>query len=135
MQSCETHVKDSNALIEYMISSNEKCRVTSRTPLSPPPSGGGDDKLAVVPASQFEDEMIDSGDIDEGFCDGEPDEEEELGMTLMRASAPNGIRKYDLRYGRSTYIINIAGRPMVRNSPRLRKRKVQLSMRAEPMGD
>ena len=92
-------------------------------------------KLVVDPASQFEDEMIGVGDIDEGFCDGEPDEEEELEMTLRRASAPNGIRKYDLRYGRSADIVHIAGRPMVRNLPRLRKRKVQLSMRAEPMRD
>lgn len=128
-------MRDINALVEDMISSNSQCRVAARPfLLSPPPSRGREPEksnLVVDPSSVF-DEVDGSRtgpeDVDdEGFCEDNFGEEEEMEMSLRRASAPSGIRKYNVRYGRSADVVNIGGKVKVKSLPRMRKRKVQVS--------
>jgi len=124
LQTCSSHIRDINTLVEDMIVSNSQCtlrKATSRTHLlSPPPSRGRDVvEMLVVDTSEYD---------DEGFYEDEGFAEEETEMSLRRASTPSGIRKYNgVRYGRSADIVNIGGKLKVRSFPRMRKRKVQVA--------
>lgn len=118
LQTCSSHIRDINSLVEDMIVSNSQCtlrQISSRTTLpSPPPSRG----LMVDPSEHD----------DEGFYEDEGFAEEETGFSLRRASTPGGIRKYSgVRFGRSADVVNIGGRIKVRSLPRMRKRKVQVA--------
>jgi len=126
LQSCETHVRDIGALVEGMISSNSQCRITSmnRSYTSSPPLQE-ERGMDVDPREELN--GTGDEDIDEGFCEGEVDEDEELEMSLRRAIAPTGVRKYNVRYGRSADVINVGGRVKVRSLPRMRRRKVLVS--------
>jgi hypothetical protein len=135
LQSCTTHMRDINALVEDMIVSNSQCRLhksTSRPYLSsPPPSRHGSDDL-VVDTTEFETHPIMDVDEDEGFGDFEdPATVMKEEVSLRRASTPSGIRKYGgLKYRNSQECVggNTAmganGRLKVRCVPRMRKRKV-----------
>jgi hypothetical protein len=134
LQSCSNHVRDINALVEDMITSNSQCRLhksTSQPYLSsPPPSRHGEEDLVgnitefeprppssrhgeedlVVNTTEFEPRHI-SVDEDEGFGDFEDLStllKEEV--SLRRASTPSGIRKYGgLRYRASAECVGANG--------------------------
>ena len=136
LQSCSSHMRDINALVEDMIESNSQCTLhksTSRPYLSsPPPSRAGpvtaaDVELVVDTTENFEGREI-SVNEDEGFAEIEEDmwgiEEE---MTLRRASTPSGIRKYNqVRWRASADCVGQgSGRLKVKSVPRMRRRKVK----------
>lgn len=110
--------------------SNSQCtlrKIISRPYLSSPPPSRGRDTGAKLSIDGDEwDEGRLSLDMDEGFHEDESfGVEEEMEMSLRRASAPSGIRKYNgVRYGRSVDVIAIGGKLKVRNLPRMRKRRV-----------
>jgi hypothetical protein len=134
LQSSSRHIRDIHTLVEDMIVSNSQCtlrNITSRSYLSsPPPSRGRDvvDNLAIDP-SEFDEARIGPDDVDEGFCDDESfGVDEDMELSLRRASTPGGIRKYNgIRYGRSADYVCIGGKLKVRSLPRMRKRKTQVS--------
>jgi len=147
LQSCNTHMKDISTLVEDMLTTNTQCRLhktPSRPYLSnPPPSGlvpsskaELEAELAIeTPALDFADRQI-SPDEDEGFSEMDDPygllafEEE---MSLRRASAPSGIRKYNVvRWRKSAECVGngngsltAVGRMKVRSMPRMRRRKVE----------
>jgi len=135
LQSCSTHMRDINALVEDMIVSSSQCRLhksTSRPYLSsPPPSRDGSDAL-VVDSTEFDTRPVIVVDEDEGFGDFEdPAIIMKEDLSLRRASTPSGIRKYGaLKYRASAEcvggnaVIGPNGRKKVRCLPRMRKRKV-----------
>lgn len=159
LQSCNTHMKDISTLVEDMLTTNTQCRLhktPSRPYLSstqshtqpPPPSGLVPSSKAELEAElaidshaaiDFADREI-SPDEDEGFAEMDDPfgilafEEE---MSLRRASAPSGIRKYNVvRWRKSVECMGMrdayAGgnggamlaRTKVRSVPRMRRRKV-----------
>jgi hypothetical protein len=135
LQSSETHVRGINALVSEMIDKSSQCRVvTSPTKLylvSPPPSRGSDTVMGQREEGRIDqladfDHGFGDDDEDEGFCEGDLDEGEEMKMememSLRRASAPSGIRK-TVRHGQSANVVNIGGRLKVWSLPRMRKRK------------
>ncbi|KAG0652981.1 hypothetical protein D0Z07_0114 [Hyphodiscus hymeniophilus] len=122
LQSCEIHVRDIGALVENMITSNSQCRVINvNRPFTPSTTLPEEGEMEVDPAEEFHETREE--DVDEGYCEGVVDEDEETEMSLRRASAPTGVRKYNIRYGRSADVINIGGRVKVRNVPRMRRRR------------
>ncbi|KAK0102327.1 hypothetical protein ONS95_005950 [Cadophora gregata] len=169
LQSCTTHIKDISTLVEDLLATNTQCRLhkaPSRPLLSsqsqaqttqppPPPSGlipsskvELDAELAIdsqtpVTTIDFADRAI-SPDEDEGFAEMDDPygilafEEE---MSLRRASAPSGIRKYNVvRWRKSVECMGARDaytysngtwnggstlpRTKVRSVPRMRRRKV-----------
>ncbi|KAG4440057.1 hypothetical protein IFR05_004450 [Cadophora sp. M221] len=154
LQSCNTHMKDISTLVEDMLTTNTQCRL-HKTPSrpylsSPPPSGlipsskaELEAELAIEspPSVDFADREI-SPDEDEGFSEMDDPfgllafEEE---MSLRRASAPSGIRKYNVvRWRKSAECVGggsgngngnggltAVARTKVRSMPRMRRRKVE----------
>ena len=132
LQSCPSHLKDINTLVENMISANSQCRITSLPDISPSPPKpltGGDEPLAVD-FSKGNDESVEADCIDEGFCDGEYHEEDDSKMSLRAASMLAGIRKHNIRYARSADVVNVPGWVKVQRQPRMRKRYGQVSRKA-----
>ncbi|KAL2071191.1 hypothetical protein VTL71DRAFT_12426 [Oculimacula yallundae] len=146
LQSCNTHRKDISSLVEDMLTTNPQCRlhkVSSRPHLASPPSGlvpsskaELEAELAIEvqaqPSADFADRAI-SPDEDEGFAEMDDPygllafEEE---VTLRMASAPSGIRKYNVvRWRKSAECMGTSGasvpvaRMKVRSMPRMRRRK------------
>ncbi|TVY81111.1 hypothetical protein LSUE1_G007312 [Lachnellula suecica] len=127
LQSCSNHMKDINALVEDMITTNSQCKLhksASRPYLqSPPPRQHASDDL-VAESTEIETRIHE----DEGFGDFEDAAtmmKEEV--SLRRASTPIGIRKYGgLRYRASAESVgaSLNGKTKVRCVPRMRKRKV-----------
>ena len=126
LQLSTTHMRDISTLVEDMISSNSQCRLQQRSPRSPTRSAKSPSphELDVDP---MDNGCLDKGvEVDEGFFDtAELKIEEEL--SLRRASAPSGIRKYGpMKWGRSADVC-IGGRAKVKSRPRMRKRSVTKS--------
>jgi hypothetical protein len=117
LQTCEGHVKDISVLVEDMISSNSQCRITSQAYSSPRRA----DVMVINLTPESDGVTMGSDDVDEGFCEGEDMEEEDMQMSLRMAREPGGIRKYNGRYG-GLNAVSVGGRIKVRNSPRMRKR-------------
>jgi hypothetical protein len=127
LQSCTSHIRDINSLVEGMITSNSQWVLhnsTSRQPLSSqPPSRAGDELIIDLEEYDEPREMTAELDVDEGFHE---EEDEDSEMTLRRASTPSGIRKYGiagLRYKGSAECMMVQGKLKVRCIPRMRKRK------------
>jgi len=119
LQLSTSHMRDINMLVEHMISSNSQCRLQSRSSLSPLQSPMSLPNLDLV-VDPMDDASFGKMEYDEGFCETELRAEEEL--SLRRASAPSGIRKYGpMRWGRSADAC-VGGRAKVRSKPRMRKR-------------
>ena len=131
LQSCSTHVRDINVLVEDMIVSNTQCRLHT---LHKSPSRL---HLSSPPPSRLSDLVVDTTEEpppfeDEGFAEIEDSmwgiEEE---MSLWRASTPSGIRKYNhVRWKGSAEcvggpVMGINGVVKVRNVTRMRRRKVK----------
>ncbi|KAH9212195.1 hypothetical protein DL95DRAFT_525302 [Leptodontidium sp. 2 PMI_412] len=147
LQSCNTHIKGISTLVEDMLTTNTQCRLhktPSRPYLSTPPprlipssKAELEAELAIEspPSVDFSNREI-SPDEDEGFSEMDDPfgllafEEE---MSLRRASAPSGIRKYNLgRWRKSNECIGsgnggltAVARTKVRSVPRMRRRKVE----------
>ncbi|PVH89179.1 hypothetical protein DL98DRAFT_508301 [Cadophora sp. DSE1049] len=156
LQSCNSHIKDISTLVEDMLTTNAQCRLhktPSRpyltSPPPPPPSGLVPSSKAELEAElaidsqaaiDFADREI-SPDEDEGFAEMDDPfgilafEEE---MSLRRASAPTGIRKYNVvKWRKSVECMGMRdayanggesgstlARTKVRSVPRMRRRKV-----------
>ncbi|KAH6712739.1 hypothetical protein BKA61DRAFT_484033 [Leptodontidium sp. MPI-SDFR-AT-0119] len=147
LQSCNTHIKGISTLVEDMLTTNTQCRLhktPSRPYFSTPPprlipssKAELEAELAIEspPSVDFSNREI-SPDEDEGFSEMDDPfgllafEEE---MSLRRASAPSGIRKYNLgRWRKSNECIGsgnggltAVARTKVRSVPRMRRRKVE----------
>ena len=121
LQSCEGHVKDINELIEDMISSHSQCRITSQASSS---SLSADVTFVDLTPDSDGVPVGSDNDVDEGFCEGEDMDEEEMEICLRMASAPAGIRKYYGRYG-GPDAVSVGGRIKVKSLPRMRKRRAR----------
>ncbi|XMA07810.1 hypothetical protein WAI453_000601 [Rhynchosporium graminicola] len=152
LQSCHSHQRDISTLVEDILTTNTQCRLHKAssgpylTGPPPPPSGlipsskeELEAELAIeaqaLPSIDFEGRAIISPDEDEGFAEMDDPygllafEEE---MSLRRASAPSGIRKYNVvRWRKSAECVaggNGSSAPVsrmkVRSMPRMRRRKV-----------
>lgn len=131
-----------------MLTTNTQCRLhktPSRPYLSPPPSGlipsskaelEAELEIETRPALDFNDRGISPDDNeDEGFAEMEDPfgllafEDE---MSLRRASAPSGIRKYNVvRWRKSAECIGSGktlARMKIRSVPRMRRRKVDTAV-------
>jgi hypothetical protein len=137
LQSCSSHMRDINMLVEDMIESNSQCTLhksTSRPYLSsPPPSRAGpvtaaDLDLTVDTTGSLEGREVDPNE-DEGFAETEDDLWAIEEMTLRRASTPLGIRKYSQMWWRNGGDCvgqgPQVGRLTVRSAPRMRRRKAK----------
>ncbi len=146
LQSCTSHIRDINSLVEDMLSTNSQCRLhaakssarfSSSYHINTPPRSAD----IPSPCSKDEDLLLDTTeqnrdmgvDEDEGFAEGDEHEmdafalsvlEEE--MSLRRASTPSGIRKYNVVAWRKSIesMGSSVARTKVRSVPRMRKRKV-----------
>ncbi|KAF4626310.1 hypothetical protein G7Y89_g11851 [Cudoniella acicularis] len=126
LQTCSSHVRDINALVEDMIVSNSQCNLQKSTksyPLSPP-----SDELVIDPM-EFTGNKSNIYE-DEGFSEMEDPVllmKEEI--SLRRASTPSGIRKHNgIRYRASAECVGnpttVNSRMKVRSVPRMRRREV-----------